>query len=178
MELKLNTKQGFWIQWISGQISFGYDTYDKNPVIFDILPDYSEGKIPAGNFNLKTDVFADEIMKQTDYEPSQLIDYLDFSLWNQSDVKGSFYVDQNCLEGTNFRELPPHDPEWSKVVVYKDQMLFLKPDKDQYNFNAKVVKVNEESIFIQANLFISIQLKNETEYLIAMPIHHQNGATR
>ena len=117
-------------------------------------------------------------MKQTDYEPRQLIDYLDFSLWNQSDVKGSFYVDQNCLEGTNFRELPPHDPEWSKVVVYKDQMLFLKPDKDQYNFNAKVVKVNEESIFIQANLFISIQLKNETEYLISMPIHHQNGVIR
>ena len=117
-------------------------------------------------------------MKQTDYEPSQLIDYLDFSLWNQSDVKGSFYVDQNCLEGTNFRELPPHDPEWSKVVVYTDQMLFLKPDKDQYNFNVKVVNVNEESIYIQANLFISIQLKNETEYLIAMPIHHQNGVIR
>ena len=56
MELKLNTKQGFWIQWISGQISFGYDTYDKNPVIFDILPDYSEGKILAGYFNLKSDI--------------------------------------------------------------------------------------------------------------------------
>ena len=48
--LKLNTKQGFWIQWISGQISFGYDTYDKNHVIFDILPDYSEGN-NFRNFN-------------------------------------------------------------------------------------------------------------------------------
>ena len=122
--------------------------------------------------------FADELMKRTDYEPSQLINFLDFSLWNHSDAKGSFYVDQNCLERTNFRKLPPHDPEWSKVVVYKDQMLFLKPDKDQYNFSVKVVKVNEESIFSQVNLFVSIQLKNETEYLIAMPIHHQNGVIR
>ena len=117
-------------------------------------------------------------MERSDYDPSHLINYLEFSLWNQSGISGSFYVDQKCLERSNFRELPKHDGEWSQVVVYKDQMLFLKPDKDQYNFYAKVVKLNEESIFSPANLFISIQLKNEREYLIAMPIHQQNGSIR
>ena len=56
LELKLNTKQGFWIQWASGQISFGYDNLESKSkaIIFDVLLD-SQGneKFILKSLNLK-----------------------------------------------------------------------------------------------------------------------------
>ena len=118
-----------------------------------------------------TEFILDLAMKRSDYEPIKLIEYFEFSLWNQTYANGSFYVDEACLQRCNFRELEANDPDWSKVVVNRDQWQWLQPKKRAYEFAAKAVNISDQSNFVPANLFIYIQLEDSKEFLVAMPIH-------
>ena len=83
---------------------------------------------------------------------------------------------QACLQRCNFRELEANDPDWSKVVLNRNQWLWLQPNKRAYEFAAKAVNASDESNFVPANLFIYIQLDGGSEeFLVAMPIHQSEN---
>ena len=103
--------KGFFLQWINGKLSLGFQISEYFPVgyIFDVLPDTQ-----------------DTLMSMSNYSFKELVPFVELAALAGPDFEVAYGLDKRCIQLDNFRKLPQIDPDkWTHLTIQGGQLLVL-----------------------------------------------------
>ena len=111
----------------------------------------------------------------SDYDPAKLIPFI--LLEAKVDPAVEVFLDQNCLEKTNFRQLSPHSPYWFHEKVTSNQLRLLEgQNQTLFKFAVRITMLDDKSKMASGLAFIVLKIITGETFLFGIPINKNEYA--